>query len=277
MVLLASGAMEAGALYEGRVFHTRGAAGPSSTFSRRVAMPLVDLSGLAGVQVAPLFFRHSPVRFHRSDFLGDPARSLAEAVRDEVEAASGDRPSGAVLLLGLQRSWGVLFNPISCYFCFDDRSDLVAMVAEVSNTPWHERHAYVVGPPGEYLLEKALHVSPFMEMALTYRITYEAPGETFALRIEVLRGEERLLDTAFVARRREFGRWGGLRLLVGYPALTLRVPVSIYWRAAVLAARRATRYAHPDRTMRGPRQLLRARRAARRRRVAGSLLKGASR
>ncbi len=52
------------------------------------------------------------------------------------------------------------------------------MVAEVTNTPWHERHSYVVGPPGTHEIVKALHVSPFLGMDQTYHLEYSAPGAT---------------------------------------------------------------------------------------------------
>ena len=44
------------------------------------------------------------------------------------------------------------------------------MVAEVTNTPWHERHSYVVGPPGTHEIVKALHVSPFLGMDQIYQL-----------------------------------------------------------------------------------------------------------
>ena len=37
-------------------------------------------------------------------------------------------------------------------------------VADVTNTPWKERHAYVLGPPGVHVVDKAMHVSPFFGM-----------------------------------------------------------------------------------------------------------------
>ena len=89
--------------------------------------------------------------FRRSDYLGDPSRDLATEVRDRVEAALGFRPAGPVRLLTHVRSLGYVFNPVSFYYCFDEGGErLRAVVAEITNTPWGERHAYVLpaGPDG---------------------------------------------------------------------------------------------------------------------------------
>ena len=89
---------------------------------------------------------------------------------------TGARPQGPIRLLTQLRSFGHCFNPVSFYYCFDAGGERVqAVVAEVTNTPWGERHAYVIETAqprhvavlaGE--LDKALHVSPFMGMDHRY-------------------------------------------------------------------------------------------------------------
>ena len=66
--------------------------------------------------------------------------------------------------------WGWLFNPITIYWCDarDGSDDIV--VLEVTNTPWHERHWYVLDAHHAGPFAKELHVSPFLPMDLTYRL-----------------------------------------------------------------------------------------------------------
>jgi hypothetical protein len=82
--------------------------------------------------------RPAPGWFRRSDFLGDPARDLGDCVRDLVEAETGNRPGGPVMLLANLRYFGKLMNPIACYYSFEeDGETLAAVVAEayeLSNT-----------------------------------------------------------------------------------------------------------------------------------------------
>ena len=96
----------------------------------------------------------------------------------------GDDAPGRVAILTNLRSLGWNFNPISLYF-FYDGEHIVNAVAEVTNTPWLERHLYVLGPPGAVEFAKAHHVSPFLEMAGRYRLTYFKPNDRFRLSMKL--------------------------------------------------------------------------------------------
>ena len=96
---------------------------------------------------------------------------------DLVEERTGWRPVGPIRLLTLLRNWGYYFSPLSLYYCFDRAGQTVdAVVAEVSNTPWRERHWYVlwqgnrIGEPSQLRFRhpKGFHVSPFMDMDMQY-------------------------------------------------------------------------------------------------------------
>lgn len=168
------------ALYQGSVLHRRPTP-DGHRFTQPVRMVLLDLDEVDAVcGLHPLWSaRHAaPLRFRRSDYLGPTAVPLDEAVADVVEDRTGERPTGPISVLTHLRSWGWLFNPISCYFCFDSTGESVtSLVVEVTNTPWHQRHDYVVGPPGVHHMAKELHVSPFLGMDQTYRLTYSTPGD----------------------------------------------------------------------------------------------------
>ncbi len=68
---------------------------------------------------------------------------LDEAVRDLVADRIGERPGGAIRLLTNVRMLGHCFNPVSFYYCHRPRvrASCAAVVAQVTNTPWGERHA----------------------------------------------------------------------------------------------------------------------------------------
>ena len=52
---------------------------------------------------------------------------------------------GPIRLLTHLRYFGHCFNPVSFYYCFNDSDEKVeAIMAEVTNTPWKERYAYVI-------------------------------------------------------------------------------------------------------------------------------------
>lgn len=237
------------ALYQGTLRHRRWGPGAEGDFSYRVAMPLIDLAEVGDVaSLHPLWSARSPapVWFRRADFLGHPARPLAEEVRDLVQQRAGARPQGHVALLANLRTWGWLFNPISLYFCFSaDGLAVEHLVAEVENTPWHERCQYVVGAPGTHRFAKAMHVSPFLPMDVDYRLRYGHPGERLVVQLDVMREEQRLFAATLSLRRRPLNRRELGRLLWDYAAMSQRVSAGIYRQAMRLGLRRAPFFAHP--------------------------------
>ena len=132
--------MSASAVYEGWVRHRRFEPIEHS-FRYPLFLMYLDLEELPGVlDPYPGWSarRRALARFRREDFMGDPARPLAECARDPVEAETGQRPAGPVRLLAGLRYLGHSFNPVSFYFCFDSAGARVeAVVADVQNIPYY--------------------------------------------------------------------------------------------------------------------------------------------
>ena len=239
------------AIYEGTVRHVRRRPHPHA-FAYRVAMPLLDLSELDAVfALHPLWSVERPnvVSFRRADFLGDPAVPLDVAVRDLVAARLGTRPTGPIRMLAHVRTWGWLFNPMTLYLCMDAAGDRVeAVVIEVTNTPWHERHAYVLaGGPGERRFAKRLHVSPFFGMDQQYRLRLRETPESLVVHLSTVEAGRTVFDATLSLRRRELGRAALGRLLWSHPAMTVRVSAAIYWQALRLRLRGTPIHRHPAR------------------------------
>jgi uncharacterized protein len=237
--------MTASAIYEGSVRHRRFAERPHE-FEYRLALAYIDLDELPAL---PLL-RGKLVRFERSDYLGDPSTPLDEAVRALVEERTGNRPGGPIRLLTQLRSFGHCFNPVSFYYCFDEAGEhMRAVVAEVTNTPWGERHAYVVERTGAGILkgdsEKALHVSPFMDMDHRYDWRVADPGATLSVHIESVRGGVRAFDATLSMRRRVLSRRTLAGITARYPAATARVLALIYARALRLKLKGVRVRPHP--------------------------------
>lgn len=233
------------AVYEGTLWHRRHGE-PGHAFRRAVALPWLDLDELPAVAAChPLWSveRRNVVSHRRADFLGDPAVPLAEAVRGLVEQRTGRRPPGPVTVLANLRTWGWLFNPITIYAC---GAPAEALVLEVTNTPWHERHTYVLdGGAGEHRFAKELHVSPFLPMDLTYRLRLREPGSHLSLQLACLDGERPVFEAALAGRRLEIDRASLGRVLWRHPLGTHRVSAGIYRQAAALRRKGATFHPHP--------------------------------
>jgi DUF1365 family protein len=240
------------AIFEGTVFHRR-VAPVRHEFTQRVALPLLDLDEVDEVcSQHPLWSSRRPnaVQFRRSDFYGPPQQPLAEAIRDLVEQRTGTRPEGSVRMLAHLRTWGWLFNPIACYWCWDARDGAVqAFVADVTSTPWRGRHAYVLEDPGAgRCVDKELHVSPFLSMDQRYRITASLPDERVTtIRIESHTDDGLVLEAGLTGTTQPITRRSLGRLLWRHPMLTARVSGRIYTEAARLALKGAPVHRHPGR------------------------------
>jgi len=248
----------ASAVYEGTIRHRRFEP-VAHEFSYRFFLLYLDLGELPGVlDRYPLWSarRRAPARFRREDFMGDPARPLDECARDAVEAATGERPAGPVRLLGGLRYLGHSFNPVSFYYCFDSAGERVeAVVADVENIPWGERHPYVLarggreGPVLSDELDKTLHVSPLMGMDQTYGFRATEPGERLTVHIESrpdAGAGGKSFDATLNLRRRELSRPLLAGLLARYPAMSLQVVAKIYAQSLRLKLKGAKYHPHPE-------------------------------
>jgi len=245
------------AIYEGTIRHRRFEPIEHS-FRYPLFIMYLDLAELPDVlDPYPLFSarRRAPARFRRKDFMGDPARPLDECARDVVAAAAGERPAGPVRLLTGLRYFGHSFNPVSFYFCFGSDDERVeAVVADVRNIPWGERHPYVLArgeQRGTVLseeLEKTFHVSPLMGMDQTYSFRASEPGESIAVQIESRprSGGGKTFDATLSLRRRELSRGTLTRMLARYPAMSLQVVAKIYAQSLRLKLKGARYYPHPE-------------------------------
>jgi len=205
----------------------------------------------------------APASFRRTDHQGDPQVPLADAVRELVHERTGWRPAGPIRLLTLLRNWGYYFNPLSLYYCFaSGTQEVEAVVAEVSNTPWRERHWYVLwqgnrsGEPSQLKFRhpKDFHVSPFLDLDFVYQWHLSPPREQLNVALAALRGEERVFDASFSLQRRELTRGNMLRTLARFPWMTARVVQAIYWQAFHLWRKKCPFYAHPKHRQRAEAQ-----------------------
>lgn len=236
----------ASCLYLGTLTHQRDE--PRRAFRHGLAMAYIDLDELPTLLGGRLL-RRSPglLRFRRSDYHGDPRLGLAEAVRATVERETGIRPAGPVRLLTNLRTLGHCFNPVSFYYCFDAAGErLQAVMAEVTNTPWGERQAYVMAGEGGRF-QKRMHVSPFMPMDQSYVCRAAVPGRRLTVTIENHRAGHREFAAALTMQRLELTPAGVRRVNARYPFATLRTLALIYGHALSLRLAGVRTHPHPKR------------------------------
>jgi len=247
----------ASALYFGQVWHRRHHPHPHA-FRYPIAQLLLDLDELDQVFAGRWLWsvnRRNLAEFRRSDYFGAADVPLAEAVRAHAASVLGRRPAGPVRLLTHLRFAGHVFNPVSFYYCYQaDGSTLDCIVAEITNTPWKERHAYVLpvdqatqdGAGLRWQFDKCFHVSPFMPMDCHYDWRFSPPGEDLRVHMQVWRDGVRQFDATQSMQRRPLDGPGLARVLLGYPLMTVQVVAAIHWQALRLWLKRNPVHDHPS-------------------------------
>jgi hypothetical protein len=157
---------------------------------------------------------------------------------------------------------GYGFNPVSFYYCFDaaDR-ELEAVVAEINNTPWGERHCYVLpagrneGTPSKlrFRFGKDFHVSPFLPMDMSYDWRFSLPDGRLLVHMENWRDEALQFDATMTLDREPLAGAALAGALFRYPLMPLKVTAAIYWQAFRLWLKRVPVHTHPDKTGAGHR------------------------
>jgi DUF1365 family protein len=195
------------------------------------------------------------VEFRRTDYHGDPARPLAASIRDLVFERSGVMPGGPIRMLTNLRIIGHVFNPVTFYYCFDESGTSVEhIVTEITNTPWNERHAYILSPKMnlskkadwfKYIIDKEFHVSPFMDLDYLYDMQFNLPGQDLFVSIANQRQEDKKFIATLRLSQKAFTKRNLLKQLLKFPFVTIKVVWGIYWQALILKIKGDTFYPHP--------------------------------
>ena len=194
--------------------------------------------------------RFAPLQFRRADYLPTSQGELADAVREKMSELAQQQLNGRVYFLGNLRTFGLYFSPINCYFLQQPgHQQFSYMLAEVSNTPWNERHYYLLDLSQPLTHDKAFHVSPFnpIEMQYQWRIrppAITADGKPASIHLEAHQGTKHFSATVTL-KRVELNSSSIRNVLIRFPINTVTTVLAIYWQALRLWLKRTPIYDHP--------------------------------
>lgn len=228
------------AIYHGEVCHHR-LVPKDHKFRYTMSMMYIDTDELEKVFSSSLFcgkrWFHL-LRYRRRDFHGDPSLSVKEAVYKTVHAQSGLALDGPVRVLSHWRFLGFNFNPLSTYYCFDKPGkNLVAVLAEVTNTPWLERKAYVLLPQGDKLdveFNKDFTVSPFNPVNMRYRWQSSLPNNNLSIQIHSYHEQKLKFYAQLTMKRAELNKKNIHKLIRNISVSAYGVVTAIYFEATKL-------------------------------------------
>ena len=143
------------------------------------------------------------------------------------------------------------FNPVSFWLTYRGEN-LVAVIAEVS-TPFNDRHSYLCHLPGFAPITgatrierpKALHVSPFQQVAGDYRFGFDVRPDQIAIQILYRNGPDGLVATLSGPRSR-LTNLALIKAGIRRPLGALRTMILIHWQALKLKLKGARYRTRPQ-------------------------------
>ncbi len=245
------------ALYRGTVMHAR-MKPVAHRFTYRVFSLLVDIGRLDELaRLSPVFSveKWNLLSFSERDHGPRDGAPLRAYIDGLLANAGVSIAGGRVLLFCYPRVLGLVFNPLSIYYCYDVDGQLAALVYEVRNT-FGQSHSYVApieaGEANEAGVrqdrDKLFYVSPFLDMTMRYHFRLQPPGETLRVRILETDAQGPILSATFTGRRLEATTGNLLATFFSMPLLTLKIVAAIHWEALrlwVKGMRLVTRPAPP--------------------------------
>lgn len=227
----------------GKVWHKRYFP-KTHEFSYKLNMWLIDLDNTKNVNKnLNLFYK-----FRDRDYLDNlPDLKLKNRVLAKFyECGINLDKDTKIFLLGQVSNFGTYFSPLNLFLIYNSDNYLIYILAEVSNTPWNERHYYILNQDDKIIThEKQFHVSPFFSMNQSYTWDFTILANNIYFKIDIIEQNQKVFTASFNSSLITLENAAQGRVFFKTPFNGLKIIIGIYFEALRLVVKKLKFYKHP--------------------------------
>lgn len=226
------------AIYNGQVYHARHTPFHHS-YKYKVFTLFVDIDDLDKLDKSLKYFSLNSWNifslYYKDHGLRDGS-DIRKWVVDSGLQKGLDLTNSRIFLLAFPRLFGYVFNPISIFYCYDFKNNLIAILYEVKNT-FGEQHGYLlpVENAGKakitHSAQKIFHVSPFIHMDCEYHFKLALPLENLQIGIHQFDKNGKVLTAFWTGKRSGLDDTTIIKTALKSPFMTFKVVAAIHWQA----------------------------------------------
>jgi len=239
----------ANSICKGEVWHKRYAP-KEHQFKYKLNMWLIDIdkpeffntnSLLVNIKT-PALYKFKPNNYIRDH--GD--YHLTNKVKEQITLLGGELDGREkIFLLGQLSNLGLYFSPLNLYLVFLN-DECTYVLAEVSNTPWNERHYYLLDKSQKELTTpKEFHVSPFFKLNLQYKWQFRFAHEKLQFRVDSYESDKIVFSASYNCNLIGFNNIGFTRSILKSPLNIYKIIFCIYFEALRLWLKRVPFVSYP--------------------------------
>ncbi len=224
-------------IYKGIVTHRRFKP-KKHFFSYKTFSIFFDLDELEELEKKNYLFslnKFNLFSFYNKDHGDRDGKDLKNWVIDNLKKFNIVFKVSKIKLLCFPRILGYVFNPLSIFYCYNENSELRAILYEVKNT-FNEQHTYVfpVTKDAKIITQscnKKFYVSPFIEMDTAYNFRLAEPKETLSIFIKQTDQSGMLLSACQIGKKEQISTKQLLINFIKHPMMTIKIIMAIHFEA----------------------------------------------
>lgn len=166
----------------------------------------------------------------------DKIKTTKQHIIDYVQQNGVSEPVSKITLLTNMNVLGYHFNPVSFYFCFDEKENPLCCIVEISNT-FREMKPFFIGKENfkantfHLNTTKYFYVSPFIDHDTNFDFNIALPDEKLNIRIDDYKDNNRFFISTLTGSRKPLSNRALLWYSIRFPFIPLQIMGLIHWQA----------------------------------------------